>query len=161
MDVLKRWARLVKGLQIRRRLQAQYQRADMVTDLTGGAGDVNAKGELGSKRQIVVETSGAHPEFGSMLQSSHDTATPVADGLDVEVRYPIGGSLFSCGVGCVKLILYSSVHRRRITIRTYSMQEDSSPPRTRSYSPSAFHDPSIHDSEIALHPCRLAKMVRK
>ena len=83
-DVLKRWARLVKGLQIRRRLRAQYQRTDTGADLGGDTYGVKIKG----KPTIVVEVSSADLEPGSMLQGSHDTTLHEADGLGTEVCYP-------------------------------------------------------------------------
>ena len=144
-DVLKRWARLVKGLQIRRRLQAQYQRSETGVDLRGGTHDVNTKG----KPTIVVEVSSVDLEPNSEMPGSHDIATSEAGGSRIEVRHAGGGCL-SCCIGYVKLTLDSSVPCRYITIRTYSMQEGSSQPRTRSYNHSAFRDPSTGDSRIAL-----------
>ena len=87
-DVLRRWTRLIKGLQIRRRLQAQYQRADAGTNLRGDDHDTNVKG----KQQIVVEVSSVDPEAGSVLQDSHDVATSKAGGSDTEIRHPPVGS---------------------------------------------------------------------
>jgi len=87
-DALKRWARLVKGLQIRRRLQAQYQRADTGINLHRDNRDVDVKEKTTSKQQIVVEVSSADPGPGPVLQGSRGVATPEAGGWDSEVHHP-------------------------------------------------------------------------
>ena len=87
-DVLKRWARLVKGLQIRRRLQAQYQRTDAGVHLHGGNHDAIVPGNPTGTQRIVFQVSTADPEPGSVLQGSHDVATSEVGGSDPEVRYP-------------------------------------------------------------------------
>jgi len=81
-DVLKRWARLVKGLQIRRRLQAQYQRADTGTNIDG-----NVNGNPTKKQQIVVEVSNTDPEPGPVLQGPHDVTASEAVISDTEVSH--------------------------------------------------------------------------
>ena len=85
---MKRWARLVKGLQIRRRLQAQYQRPDAEANLHGDSRAANAGGKPTGTQQIVVQVSTADPEPGSALQGSHDVATSEVGGLDAEVCHP-------------------------------------------------------------------------
>jgi hypothetical protein len=87
-DVLKRWARLVKGLQIRRRLQAQYQRADAGVNLHGDNRDTNVKGDPTGTQLIVTQVSTADPEPGSVLQGSHGAAASGVGGSDLEVRHP-------------------------------------------------------------------------
>lgn len=87
-DVLKRWARLVKGLQIRRRLQAQYQRTNTETELHGDNRDMDVKRKPTSKQQIVVQPSSAEPKPGPALQDSHDTKTTEGDGSGAEVHHP-------------------------------------------------------------------------
>ena len=87
-DVLKRWARLVKGLQIRRRLQTQYQRADAAVDIHGDDRDANVKGKTSGTQQIIVQVSTADPEPDSVLQGSHDVATSEVGESGPEVRYP-------------------------------------------------------------------------
>lgn len=91
-DVLKRWTRLVKGLQIRRRLQAQYQRTDMGADLPTTTRDVDVRGKPTSEQQIVVDVSSADPELVSIQQVSHDRTTSVTGRSDTEVRYPVDGA---------------------------------------------------------------------
>lgn len=93
MDVLKRWARLVKGLQIRRRLQAQYQQSDTGGDHRGDIRDVDASGKPTNKQQIVVGLSGTDPEPCSGLQGSHDIAAFEVGVPDAKVRYPRGRPL--------------------------------------------------------------------
>jgi len=85
---LKRWARLVKGLQIRRRLQAQYQRPDAEANLHGDSRAANVGGKPTGTQQTVVQVSTADPEPGSALQGSHDVATSEIGGSDAEVRHP-------------------------------------------------------------------------
>ena len=87
-DVLKRWARLVKGLQIRRRLQAQYQRTDAGADLHGGDRDTDIQRKPTSKRQIAAPASTGDLELGSVLQGSHDVKTVEDHGSDAEVHHP-------------------------------------------------------------------------
>ena len=84
--MLKRWTRLVKGLQIRRRLQAQYQRVDVGANRRGDTRDVDAHG----KQHIIVEVSSADPEPGPTPRDSHDAATSEAGASDTEVRHPQG-----------------------------------------------------------------------
>jgi len=86
--VLKRWARLVKGLQIRRRLQAQYQRTDTGAKLHGDSRGANVEGNPTSTQQIVPQVSTADPDPGSVLQASHDVAASEVGGSDIEVRHP-------------------------------------------------------------------------
>ena len=92
---------MVKGLQIRRRLQAQYQRTDTGADPHGDTHDANTKG----KPTIVVKVSSADPEPSSELPGSHDGATSEASGSRTEVRHPRGGP-FSCGTGFIELTLF-------------------------------------------------------
>ena len=85
---MKRWARLVKGLQIRRRLQTQYQRPDAQANPHGDRRGANVEGKPTGTQQIVVQVSAADPEPGSALQGSHGVATSEAGGSDTEVRHP-------------------------------------------------------------------------
>lgn len=87
-DVLKRWTRLIKGLQIRRRLQAQYQRADAGTNLHVDTHDVNVKWKPTSKQQTIVEVSSVVPGPSSVLQGSCDAAPSEAGRSDTEVHHP-------------------------------------------------------------------------
>lgn len=91
-DVLKRWARLVKGLQIRRRLQTQYQRADTGVNLHGDNRDMNVNGNPTRTQRIVVRVSSADPEPDSVLQSSHNATTSEVGGSHTEVRHPRAAS---------------------------------------------------------------------
>lgn len=85
-DVLKRWTRLIKGLQIRRRLQAQYQRTDTGADLHKDNCNADVERKPTSERQIIVEASSADPELGSALYASHDVKTPEGGGSGAEVH---------------------------------------------------------------------------
>lgn len=84
-DVLKRWARLVKGLQIRRRLQAQYQRPDTETNLHGDNCDTDVKGTPTGKQEII-QVSNVDPEPGTVLQGPYGVETAKDGGLVAEVR---------------------------------------------------------------------------
>lgn len=85
-DVLKRWARLVKGLQIRRRLQAQYQRIDTGAGIHGDDRNMDIQKSPANERQIVVQLSNADPELGSVLQGSHDVKPTESCGSGTEVH---------------------------------------------------------------------------
>jgi len=70
VEVLKRWTRLVKGLQIRRRLQAQYPAGtDTGTHLLDGR-DVNVEGKSTSEPRIRRRSIDTVPESGSVLQDA-------------------------------------------------------------------------------------------
>ena len=84
---MKRWARLVKGLQIRRRLQTQYQRTDAGTSLHGDNYSANDEGKSTNIQRIVVQVSTADSEPGSVLQGLHDVEAPEVGGSNAEVRY--------------------------------------------------------------------------
>ena len=88
MDVLKRWARLVKGLQIRRRLQAQYQRADTGGEPHGGIRNADIKRSPMSKQKIIVQAPSAGLEPDPALQDSHNVEASEAGESDANVRYP-------------------------------------------------------------------------
>ena len=87
--MLKRWARLVRGLQIRRRLQAQYQRADTGANLHGDNRGANVEGKPSGTQQIVPQVSTANPEPGPVFQASHDVAASDVGGSDTEVCHPV------------------------------------------------------------------------
>jgi len=86
-DVLKRWARLVKGLQIRRRLQSQYQRPDTEANLHGDTRDTDVKRTPAGKQEITIQVSNMDPEPGSMLQGKHGVETVPGGGSVAEVRH--------------------------------------------------------------------------
>ena len=107
---------------------------------------MDAKEKPTSTQQITFQVSTADPEAGSALQGSHAIAISDVDGSDVEVRRPRVVSSRVVFARHTEPVFYG----RYITPRTCSTLEDSSPQRTKSYSPLVFHDLSISGLEIAL-----------
>lgn len=85
-DVLKRWARLVKGLQIRRRLQTQYQRPDTEANLHGDNCETDVK-RTPTGKEIAIQVSNMDPESGSVLQGPYGIGTVEGSGSVAEVRH--------------------------------------------------------------------------